>query len=173
MKMYKETINLKSYENKTSYIDVTQQVRDVIVNSKVTEGIVAVISPHTTCSIFFEEFSHDINENNDEFLQEDLNNVLGKMIPDHDSASTYRYPGPEHYSEVEKWPNVDEYLPGGDKKALWNGDAHLKSTIIGSSEVFEVSNSNIGIGKTGYIYFVDFDTTRSRKRKCKVIVMGE
>lgn len=173
MKLFKKEIQLHTEEGKTTYIDITSQVKDVIAESGVNEGIVTVISPHTTCSVFFEEFAHDINEDGDEFLQEDLNNVLRKIIPDHDSASTYRYPGEEHYNEVMKWPNADEYLPGGDKSALWNGDAHLKSTILGSSETFEVTNNTLGVGKTGYVYFVDFDTTRERTRKCKIIVIGE
>lgn len=173
MKLYKNEFQLQTHNNKVTYIDVTEQVNNIIKDSGISEGLVTVISPHTTCAVFFEEFSHDINEQGDEFLQEDLNNVLVKIIPNHDSASTYSYPGEKHYEEVMKWSNVEDYLPGGDKTALWNGDAHLKATIIGSSETFEVIGNELGVGKTGYIYFADFDTTRERSRKCKVIVIGE
>jgi hypothetical protein len=34
-------------------------------------------------------------------------------------------------------------------------------------------NGNLSVGITGYIYFVDFDCTRFRTRKCKVVVLGE
>lgn len=173
MKIYKEGIELQTEKNKSTYLNITKEVKEVIKNSGVKEGIVTVISPHTTCSVFFEEFVHDINENGDEYLQEDLNNVLRKIIPDHENASTYCYPGEKHYEAVFSWPNADEYLPGGDRSALWNGDAHLKSTLLGSSETFEVTNNTLGVGETGYVYFVDFDTTRERTRKCKIIVIGE
>lgn len=61
----------------------------------------------------------------------------------------------------------------GDRTALLNCEAHLKATLIGSSETFEVDNGALGVGTTGYVYFVDFDRTRSRTRKCKIIIMGE
>lgn len=173
MKMHKKVIELNSSGETPSYINITDAVKDVISSSGIKEGIVTVISPHTTCSVFFEEYSHDKNNNGDEFLQVDLNNVLEKIIPNHTSKETYKYPGEEHYEAVESWDNASEYLPGGDRKALWNGDAHLKSTIIGSSETFDVTNHELGVGSTGYIYFVDFDTTRSRARKCKITVIGE
>jgi len=68
---------------------------------------------------------------------------------------------------------AEVYLPNGDRTALWNGDAHLKATILGSSQIFDVDNGNLGVGTTGYVYFVDFDRTRSRMRKCKIIIIGE
>ena len=106
------------------------------------------------------------------FLQNDLNTVLEKIIPNHTSATTYSYPGPEHYKDVESWPNVEEYLPNGDRSALWNGDAHLKATILGNSVTLDVEKNKLAVGKTGYVYFVDFDRTRERTRKFSVIVIG-
>ena len=31
----------------------------------------------------------------------------------------------------------------------------------------------LGAGTTGYVYFVDFDRTRERTRKCRITVIGE
>lgn len=171
--VYKQQITVQSHGNTPSYINITEEVKKVIKQSKIQNGICTVISPHTTCSVFFEEFVHDYNEAGDEFLQQDLNNVLTKIIPDQVSADIYTYPGEEHYKAVESWENAAEYLPNGDRKALWNCDAHLKATLIGSSQTFEVDNGKLGVGTTGYVYFVDFDRTRPRTRKCKIIVMGE
>ncbi len=171
--VYKQQITVQSHGNTPSYINITEEVKKVIQQSNIQNGICTVISPHTTCSVFFEEFVHDYNEAGDEFLQQDLNNVLTKIIPDQVSADIYTYPGEEHYKAVESWPNAAEYLPDGDRKALWNCDAHLKATLIGSSQTFDVDNGKLGVGTTGYVYFVDFDRTRSRTRKCKIIVIGE
>lgn len=173
MNFYKEIIEIDSPGKKINYIDITQKINDVIRNSNFENGLCYIISPHTTCSVFFEEFSHDKTDQGDEFLQLDLNNVLSKIIPDHVSKETYIYPGQEHYHAVESWPNASEYLPNGDRAALWNGDAHLKATIVGSSVVVDFENSLLALGSTGYIYFADFDTTRSRTRRCKIVLIGK
>lgn len=173
MAVYKETIKVKSHGGTPSYINITDEIRRVIGQSGVKNGICAVISPHTTCSVFFEEFVHDFNEAGDEFLQEDLNNVLKKIIPDQTAADIYTYPGEKHYQAVESWPDAEAYLPGGDRTALWNCDAHLKATLIGSSQVLDVDNGKLGVGTTGYIYFADFDRTRERTRRCIITVIGE
>lgn len=173
MAVYKEQIDLVSHGGTPSFFDITPAVKEAIERSNIQNGICVVLTPHTTCSVFFEEFVHDYTENGDEFLQVDLNNVLRKIIPDHTAKGQYIYPGEEHYKAVEAWPNAEEYLPNGDRTALLNGDAHLKATLLGSSETFEVDNGKLGVGATGYIYFVDFDRARSRNRKCKIIVMGE
>ena len=64
-------------------------------------------------------------------------------------------------------------LPGGDRRALLNADAHLKSTLLGSSATLEVDEGKLGVGSTGYVYFVDFDRAEGRNRKCKIIIIGE
>ncbi len=173
MTVYKETIKLQSKGGDPTFLNITPEVRAAIEKSGVQNGICTVISPHTTCAVFFEEFAHDIEENGMESLQVDLNNALKKIIPDHLTKEQYVYPGEEHYKAVESWANAEEYLPGGDRTALFNGDAHLKASILGSSETFEVDNGKLGVGTTGYIYFVDFDRTRPRPRKCKIVIIGE
>lgn len=171
--VHKQQITVQSHGDTPSYINITEEVKKAIKQSKIQNGICTVISPHTTCSVFFEEFVHDFNEAGDEFLQQDLNDVLTKIIPDQVNADIYTYPGEEHYKAVESWSNAAEYLPDGDRKALWNCDAHLKATLIGSSQTFDVDNGKLGVGTTGYVYFVDFDRTRPRTRKCKIIIIGE
>lgn len=173
MTVYKEQITLNSHGKTPTFFDITDSVKKVIKDSRIQTGICVVISPHTTCSVFFEEFVHDYNQNGEEFLQTDLNNVLKKIIPDNIAEGQYNYPGEKHYQAVASWPNAESYLPDGDRSALFNCDAHLKSTILGSSETFEVDNGQLGVGKTGYVYFVDFDRTRPRERRCKIIVLGE
>ena len=91
-------------------MDITPQVKEAIEKSGIQNGICTVISPHTTCSVFFEEFVHDYNKDGDEFLQEDLNHVLEKIIPDQTSADIYVYPGEKHYEAVESWPNAENLV---------------------------------------------------------------
>jgi thiamine phosphate synthase YjbQ (UPF0047 family) len=49
----------------------------------------------------------------------------------------------------------------------------LKATLIGSSATLEVDQGKLAVGSTGYVYFVDFDRTRERARRCSIVVMGE
>ena len=107
MKMYKEQIELESHGGRPTYFDITPQLKKIIQESGIQDGICAVSSPHTTCAVFFEEFVHDYTEEGDEFLQVDLNNGLNKIIPKHETADQYLYPGEEHYREVQSWPNPE------------------------------------------------------------------
>ncbi len=172
--VYKELIsNIHSKGISPTYINITEEVKAIIGRSGIKEGVVHVISPHTTCSVFFEEYVHDRMPNGKEFIQQDLDNVLAKIIPDQTAWGQYYYPGTQHLEEVESWPDYLSYLPSGTREELWNADAHLKATILGNSATFEVEDGKLGVSKTGYIYFVDFDRTHERNRRCKVIVMGE
>ena len=174
MAVYKEEIrNIQSKGESPTYIDITNEVRGVIERSGISNGVVHVISPHTTCSVFFEEYVHDTMPNGKEFIQQDLDNVLAKIIPDQTAWGQYYYPGVKHFEEVEAWPDIRSYLPSGTREELMNADAHLKATILGNSATFEVDEGKLLVGKTGYIYFVDFDRTHPRTRRCRVVVIGE
>ena len=172
------TVFIKEYktgtkEGQVTFVDITKEVREAVNESGIEQGICTVNTSHTTCSVFFEEFTHDVDDNGTELLLLDMDECLQKIVPNHNSAETYRYPGEEHYREVESWPDLDKWLPGGDRSLLWNGDAHIKSSILGSSETFVVKDGELAVGVTGYIYFVDFDRTRERERKYTVTVLGE
>ena len=176
MEVYKEHIIVKSHGKTPTFINITSQIRNAIKYSQIKDGIVVITTPHTTCSIFFEEFVHDFTDEGTEFLQVDLNNTLKKIIPDQTEMppeGPYLYPGEKHFKDVETWPNSSEYLPNGDRTALLNCDAHLKSTILGSNITLEVDKGNLAVGSTGYVYFVDFDRTRERTRKCSIIILGK
>ena len=174
MAVYKETITgIKSKGVSPTYINITEEVRDIIRRSGIKNGIACIISPHTTCSVFFEEYVHDTLPNGKEFIQQDLDNALAKIIPDQTAWGQYFYPGLKHLEEVESWPDYLKYLPSGTREELWNCDAHLKATILGNSATFEVDEGELGVGKTGYVYFVDFDRTHERERRCKVVIIGE
>ncbi len=176
MAVYKEKIQLKSHGGTPTFVNITEEIRKTIANSGIQNGIVTAISPHTTCSVFFEEFVHDCLPDGTEYLQRDLNKVLEKIIPDQTEApseATYLYPGQKHYDAVASWPDAATYLPNGDPTQLYNCDAHLKASILGSSCTLEVDEGKLAVGTTGYVYFVDFDRTRERTRRCSIVVIGE
>ena len=169
MAVYKEKLEMQTLAGKPTYVDITEGVRGAVEASGIKEGIAVVISCHTTCAVFSEEYDHDHTPAGDTFLSDGLE----RIFPEQHDWSTYRYPGIQHFEEVETWPNLDSWLPGGDRTMLWNGDAHLRSTLIGSNQTFEVEDGKLQMNGLASIYFVDFDRTRERTRKAKVIVIGE
>jgi len=132
MSVYKTTVELYSHGKTPTYFNITPQVKDAIRESGIKDGLCTVISPHTTCAVFFEEFVHDYTENGDEYLQADLNNILSGLAPDELREGQYNYPGEKHYEAVASWPDAEAYLPGGDRKALLNVE---KSTSFFTSSV--------------------------------------
>ena len=115
MTVYKDLIKMETLAGKPTYVDVTDEVRAAVKKSGVKEGIAVVISCHTTCAVFSEEYDHDHTPAGDTFLQADLSDGLDKIFPEQHDWKTYRYPGIQHFEEVESWPDLDSWLPGGDR----------------------------------------------------------
>ena len=176
MTPYTTTLELRSHGGTASFIDVTAQVHETIAASGITNGVATIISPHTTCAVYFDEFAHDTVEDGTDYLQVDLDAALSRMFPAQTSFPPhggYNYPGEAHYQAVESWPSAAAFLPGGDRSQLLNADAHLKANIIGASETVAVLDGKAAFGETGYIFFVDFDRARERARKCHIVVTGD
>lgn len=173
MTVYKGQVTVETLAGKPTYIDITSEVAAIVRESGIKEGVVTVISAHTTCAVFSEEYDHDHTPAGDTYLQADLNNGLERIFPEQHDWNTYRYPGLRHFEEVETWPNLDSWLPGGDRTMLWNGDAHLRSTLIGGNQTFEVGAGELQMNGLASIFFVDYDRTRERTRRVRVVVMGE
>lgn len=173
MTVHKGQITVDTVAGKPTYLDITEQVAAIVKESGIQEGVAVVISCHTTCAVFSEEFDHDYTPAGDTYLQADLNAGLERVFPEQHDWNTYRYPGMRHFEEVESWPNLDSWLPGGDRTMLWNGDAHLRSTLIGGNQTFEVGEGALQMNGLASIFFVDYDRTRERTRRVRVVVMGE
>lgn len=177
MTVFHHSTTVPSHGTTPTFTSVTDEVRRAISESGIRNGIVTVMSPHTTCGVYFDEFAHDLADDGSDFLQQDLNACLARIVPDQvdfPPSEGYHYPGEAHFTDVESWPNAPDYLPGGDRSALLNADAHIKGSIIGSSASFPVINGELGFGVTGYIFFVDFDRSpRGRVRRCQITIIGE
>ncbi|WP_429959828.1 YjbQ family protein [Enterococcus sp. AZ196] len=170
MKVATKELILKSNGRRITYHNVTQQVNEFIKESGIRYGLCLVQSQHTTCSVIFEEFMHDLDFNGDDYLQVDMNTILDRLIPRELSENTnYRYPGPAHKDFLFK---LDHPEHPSDPAILLNGDAHIRSSIFGASETFALNDGALSIGVVGSIYFVDFDQNRVRERTCRIQIMG-
>jgi len=111
MTVYIEELIVRSNGNRASYHEITKEVRAVIEKSKVKNGICVITTPHTTCSVIYEEYSHDTNYCGDEYLQVDFNNVLEKIVPRCLTEGQYYHPGPEHVAFGEKDRSSYQSIP--------------------------------------------------------------
>ncbi|MDH6364239.1 thiamine phosphate synthase YjbQ (UPF0047 family) [Enterococcus sp. PF1-24] len=172
MKFCHETLILQSNGTRVTYHNIIKDVKKLVAESGIQNGTIVVQSPHTTCSVIFEEFMHDLDFNGDEFLQVDLNRILDKIIPRELTENTdYRYPGPKHLEFLLSLADNPDYT--GGPETILNGDAHIRASFLGASETFIIRDGELLTGEVGSIYFIDFDQNRVRNRKCHLFISGE
>lgn len=82
-----------------------------------------------------------INESADPAVKQDILMVLNKIIP---------------------WKDAYRHMEG-------NSPAHLKTTLVGSSEVIFVEDGQLVLGTWQGIFFCEFDGPRNRKLDVRLI----
>lgn len=81
-----------------------------------------------------------VNEGADPAVQRDMNTFLNRLVP------------------------KDHYFTHGEG----NSDAHIKSTIVGTSQTLLVENGKPLLGTWQAVYFCEFDGPRQRKVAVKI-----
>ena len=125
-------------------IDVTGGVSDVVRESGVLEGIVAITSLHTTCAL-------SVNEN-EERLVDDIRNFFLKIAP---PEAAYRH------NDLHLRVNIPPDEPE-------NAHSHLISMMLGNSEVVAVHNGALVLGRYQSILVLEMDGPRERKLAVQV-----
>ena len=126
------------------FIKITDDVHAAVEASGVTDGLVAVITAHTTCGIIVNEGLPCI--------EKDIATMLEEMVP---LNAPYAH---AHF--------LPSYGATGN-----NSQGHLKSTLVGNSCMFPVIGGKVVCGGAQDIYLVEFDGPQ--KRKVFVEVIGE
>ena len=153
-------------EIRPSFHDVTGNVKKLIEDSGIRNGIVVVYSQHTTCSVIIQEDSIDTTFNGTKYVFQDLLDALEVILPECRKEGQYMHPGPKCVEHSQTMFDEDAAL-------TLNTDAHLRSSLFGRSESIPVVESKLQLGEHGHIYFADFDGTRARKRTVQVQLIGE
>ena len=109
--------------------DITEKVRFIVKNSKVSEGIVNIYVQGATTGIM-------IQENWDQSVQNDMVNLLKKLIP----------------SGVWEHDMQDN-----------NGDSHLKAGLVGPGETVPLINGEMGLSTWQNIFLCEFDGPRTKR----------
>ncbi len=163
--VYREKLEVMSDDRAITFHNITEAVKKVVLNSPIKNGIVSIYSHHTTCAVITQEQAFDLSVTGLETLQQDFVEALEKIMPDCKREGIYLHPGPK---AIKFAAEHDEDLRG-----CHNTDAHLRSALIGRSENIALIDKEMDLGDFGNIYFIDFDTTRGRKRSVQVTVIGE
>lgn len=156
---------LRSDDRKVTFHNVTDLVRETVRTSGVRNGTVTVYSHHTTCSVITQEAAFDMSMTGLETLQQDLVDVMYKIAPLCSREGIYLHPGPKALKFAEEH--------GEDARGCHNTDAHLISSIIGRSVTVVIADGEVDLGEFGFVYFIDFDTTRARNRTVDIAVTGD
>ena len=81
MKVYQKELELQSRGWIPTFHDIRKEILEMVEDSGIKNGTVAIVSHHTTCSVMVQECSHDIDSFDFEYLQHDLLDIMRKMIP--------------------------------------------------------------------------------------------
>ena len=163
--VFKKALKLESRHRAVSFHDITEQVKDIVKESKVKDGIVVVYSHHTTCSVITQECAFDMSMTGLETLQQDLVNVFEEWIPTCRYEGQYLHPGQKALVFAEEH--------GEDNFGCHNTDAHLRSSVIGRNVTIVMVDGEMDLGEFGRIHFIDWDQTRARQRTVQVMIIGE
>jgi len=80
LKFFFSSFNFKT-DGEIQFIDITDQIQEVVEKSKIHQGMVFVFSPHATGAIILNE--------NDQPLLDDFRDLLERLIP---KSGSYRHP---------------------------------------------------------------------------------
>jgi len=167
MKLIRKNFEVQSEGLHPTFHNVTSKVKEIVAESGVQSGLCVLYSHHTTCSVMIQECSHDKTYFGLEYLQQDICNIMEKLIPSCRVEGQYMHPGPKHIDFA-----MNEAKEVGEWTSL-NTDAHLRSSIFGRSETIVIENGKLDLGEFGYTYFIDWDQVRARKRTVQVTIFGE
>lgn len=126
------------------FVNISQRICEIVENSGIREGMVFVVSMHTTTGIL-------VNEGL-ECLEEDMANLLGKLAPEDGDYFHARF--------------LHSY-----GAMAGNPTGHLKSLISGYHCMFPVKDGKVYKRQAQDIYFAEFDGPQ--ERNIMVTIMGE
>ena len=140
LKVVRKTFTLLS-EKRTELLDITKQIRDIVLSVDVKEGILLVNSLHTTVALFVNEFQAA--------LIEDLKAMLDRLVKERNG---YRHDDPR-YSDCERG----------------NAHAHLRAALLGRSVAVGINGGELSLGRFQSIIFAELDGPRHRTVDVQII----
>lgn len=136
-----ERVKLQTRKSEEA-INITPQVDEVISKSGVRNGLVNILTTHTSSGLLVTEGIPD--------LEEDILTHFARIFPEDENYHHHRY--------------LDY-----DGRLGFNADAHLKSVLGGISCSFPIENGAAVRGSRQTIYFMEYDGPLLRTYLVQVI----
>jgi thiamine phosphate synthase YjbQ (UPF0047 family) len=157
---------------KISVEDLTPKLKQLLQESGMKNGVLTVISRHTTTAIC-------INERESRLAQDMEKYFLSLAPPDERSDAETATPGVRYFhNDIDQRPDGKEEaqrcrdngwkIDDPDELRKWraqepiNAHSHLLSMLVGSSESIPVDDGNMVIGQWQSVLLVDLDGPRDR-----------
>jgi secondary thiamine-phosphate synthase enzyme len=130
------------------FLDITDEINDVVRQTGVSDGIVTIVSRHTTMAVRIQEA--------EPLLLEDLLGMLKRLAPQdvHYQHNDFRIR--THHMHDDESPN---------------GHSHCLQFLLGSSETVPVMDGELMLGEWQRIFLVELDGPRP-KREVLVQTVG-
>ncbi len=141
------TISLSTKEE-LQIIDITEEIKNIVAESGINNGLANIQSMHTTASLA-------VNEN-EPLLLSDFKKHLQKLAPKQDSYNHDNF-------EIRTANLCDDECA--------NGHAHCKALYLPTNVCLNISNRTLQLGTWQRVLFLELD--RPRQRKVQVQVIGE
>jgi len=125
--------------------DVTENIRAVLRESSVSEGMVTITSLHTTCAL-------SVNENEERLFEDIRDFFLTIASPQ----------GSYKHNDLHLRVNIPPDEPE-------NAHSHLIAMMLGNSEIVTVHNGGLVLGRYQSILLLEMDGPRERTLAVQVL----
>lgn len=122
-------------------VDLTERVMAIVAGQQVTEGIVHLVSMHTTCTVVINEFQPALLLDFKTFLEEIVS-----------TETAWRHNDPAH-SDCDRQ----------------NAESHLRAMLLGHSLSLQVSGGEVVLGQWQRVLLAELDGPRARTVRLQVM----
>lgn len=144
MKIHKERIHFQT-KSQIEFVNVTDQVQEIVERSGIREGQVLIYSEHTTMSVVINHY--------EPMLLQDFMRTLYRMAP---IDGQYSH-------------DMFELRRQSDSDGRSNGHSHCKALLVENSKMVPVERGKLILGGKQSIIAVEFDGGRKRDLFIQVI----
>jgi secondary thiamine-phosphate synthase enzyme len=138
--VHAETLSV-STSSRLDVLDVTDRVMALVHACPVTEGMVSLVSLHTTCCVFVNEFQ--------KALAADFKRFLEQVAAE---GGNWLHNDPKH-SDCERT----------------NADSHLRALLLGHGVTLQVSGGELVLGQWQRVLLAELDGPRTRTLRMSVM----
>lgn len=145
-----EDLTVKT-DHSMSIFDITSDVEDIVAKTGCKEGVVTVMSKHTTVSVTLNEMEGR--------LVDDIRQFFLKLAP---SSDPYLHNDLDYRIGPEDWPGGDEAWREFRRTQPVNTHSHLIAMILGTTESIPITKGKLTRGKYQNIMVADIDGPKDR-----------